>query len=76
MQQVTLSRRNLLTLLARLEQGKDPYIIKPRGALGFVSIAVESDAEHYKDRDPGPMSPETERVIREFECLLAARHFL
>jgi hypothetical protein len=67
-----LSRRNLLTLLAKLEDGKDAFLVKPHEGI----VTAEHDAVAYKDRDPGPLSPETERSIQELESLLALRTFL
>ena len=67
-----LSRRNLLTLLAQLENGENPIIVKPGGGV----VTVESDAVHYAVRDPGPMSAKTEHTVREFEGLLTLRSFL
>jgi hypothetical protein len=72
MDQITLSRRNVLYLLSKLERGGQAYIIKPHGPI----VAAEPDAIHYKDRDPGPFSDETERDVREIESLLALCHFL
>jgi len=63
---VTLSRRNLLTLLAKLD-GHPPNsactIVLPGGGEGpgLVVRAEENDA-HYQARPepPGPMHPDTE----------------
>jgi hypothetical protein len=68
---MTLSRRNLLTLLAKLEDGKDAVLRS-----GGEVVIAEHDAVHYKDRDPGPLSRATERSIQELESLLALRTFL
>lgn len=60
---VELTRRNLNTLLAKLN-GNPPdsacTILAP-GTTFFVK-AVE-DSEHYTDRSPGIMHPDTERVL-------------
>ena len=57
---ITLSRRNLLTLLHRLVM---PYrqatIYKPDGNL----VIAEDDVVHYKGRAPGPMHPRDEQFI-------------
>ena len=60
MSMVTLSRRNLLTLLAKLEiPGSSRTIIKPDGTY----VIAEPDELHYQGRvPPGPMTPETEEI--------------
>ncbi len=65
---LTLSQRNLLTLLAKLQiPGSRCTIIKPGGTV----VIAESDEIHYKDRcPPGPMSPDTEAFIRRLEEFL------
>lgn len=58
-----LTRRNLNALLAKLD-GNPPNsactIVAPEG--GFYVKAVE-DAEHYANRAPGVMHPDTEQKI-------------
>lgn len=60
---IELTRRNLLSLLAKLD-GNPPYsactILAPGGT--FFVKAVE-DAEHYTDRAPGHMHEDTEAVL-------------
>lgn len=62
--QIILSRRNLLTLLSKLDRKKAGEItactiVKPNN---IVVIAAE-DEEVYKDRAPGPIHPrDKERV--------------
>jgi hypothetical protein len=66
---VTLSRRNLLSLLAKLEEpGSHRTIIKPDG----VMVIAESDELHYGNRffPPGPMSPSTERLAAYLDSCL------
>ncbi len=64
---ITLSRRNLLTLLAKL----DGYPHKSMGVIwratdsGNLFVHAEEDAVHYADRQYGVMHPTTERRIRE-----------
>lgn len=55
---VRLSRRNLLTLLAKLEIcGSSCTIIKPDG----TAVVAEPDEIHYVDRcEPGEVTEETE----------------
>ena len=68
-EQIYLSRRNLLTLLSKLDRakkGEETFctIIKqnspnskcPQNLDVCVVTAVE-DEEYYKDRKPGPMHP-------------------
>jgi hypothetical protein len=56
---VTLSRRNLLCLLAKLEiPGSQRSIVKGDGTM----IVAEPDELHYLGRQPGPMAPDTESL--------------
>jgi hypothetical protein len=69
---VTLSKRNLLALLSKLDwpeskrtlvAGVTPRDDNPRGFM--VAVSAESDEEHYRDRiAPGEMHPRTEAAIR------------
>ena len=64
MQEVTLSRRNLLTLLAQLDiPGSQRTIIKPGG----IVVTAESDEVVYAGRQPGRMHPQIEALIDEIE---------
>jgi len=68
-EEFALSRRNLLSLLAKLEiPGSTCVIIKPPG----VAIVAVPDEVYYKDRPggPGPMTPETEAFVQDFEDAL------
>ena len=61
---VTLSRRNLLTLLAKLDiPGSERTIIKPGG----IIVTAEQDEVVYAGRQPGRMEPQTEALIEEME---------
>ncbi len=61
---VTLSRRNLLALLAKLDEPDSMRtILRDCGDLRLV-LRAEDDAVHYADREPGPMTPTTEAGIR------------
>ena len=68
--EVVLSRRNLLTLLAKLD-GFPPnsscYLAFFDYEIPALFVRAESDAEHYGRRDtpPGPMHPATEERIRQ-----------
>jgi len=67
---VTLSRRNLLALLHKLEMpGSHRRIIKPTPA-GNVLVSVITDEEAYRNRAPGPMHPDTEEFIVQMEKAL------
>lgn len=61
-----LSRRNLMSLLAKLD-GSPPRsrctIIGGSEALGWTVVA-EEDEVHYADRYPGEMHPQTEEALR------------
>ena len=75
MEQVFLSRRNLLTLLSKLDRSKrgevtDCTIIKkdashkkyPQTAPYIMVMAVE-DEDYYTDRDPGSVHPKDDPKI-------------
>ena len=68
-QSVTLSRRNLLTLLSMLELDGHKTLTKP-GPLGPTLVSVLSDEEAYRNREAGPMSPWREMFIRLMEDAL------
>ena len=59
---IELTRRNLLTLLAKLDGNPDGSSCTI-GREGWWIKAVE-DSVHYSDRPAGQMDPETERAIR------------
>ena len=61
---VTLSRRNLLALLAKLDMpGSHRTIVKP----GEIVVTAEPDEIVYAGRKPGRMDPQTEARINEME---------
>lgn len=67
MNEIRLSRRNLMTLLHKLEMtGSERTIIKPCGDVDLVVIA-EHDEDHYHDRRAGRVHPDTEEFISEWE---------
>jgi hypothetical protein len=63
---VVLSRRNLLTLLAKLDiPGSHCTIVKPDGTV----VVAEPDEVHYANRpNPGIMSEETEARVAGIEA--------
>jgi hypothetical protein len=66
---VKLSRRNILTLLHKLEMdGSACSIIKPDDTV----VMVEPDEIHYEGRENGPgvMHPETEQFVADMEAAL------
>lgn len=68
--EVKLSRRNILSLLHKLHMpGSARTIIKPVGDID-VAVIVEPDDEHYGNRVPGPMHPETERFVKAVETAI------
>ena len=78
---VTLSRRNLLALLAKLDELCSARTLTSGNAYwreqatdGVVlAVRAESDAEHYRDRPlPGQMTIETEAAIRWAEARTSA----
>jgi len=66
--EVTLSRRNLLALLQKLEMsGSARTLVSDDCPAGLeLVVRAEDDDEHYRRRDlpPGPMHPRTESFIR------------
>ena len=61
--EVTLSRRNLLALLHKLDwKGSARTIQKYQDGL-VLSIVAEDDYEHYGDGEAGVMHDETEQFI-------------
>lgn len=64
---VVLSRRNLRSLLAKLDgdPGHSACQITRETDLGLVIVTAEEDDVHYQGRTPGPMHPDTEGVLRE-----------
>lgn len=64
---VTLSRRNLLGLLAKLDDPTSHRTLVKDEAGGLrLVVHAEEDAEHYQGRPeggPGPMVERTERAI-------------
>lgn len=75
MEQVYLSRRNLLTLLSKLnrkakgeptactllkQDNKHP--VYPQ-TMSKIMITALEDEEYYKDREPGPVNPIDEAAI-------------
>jgi hypothetical protein len=74
---VTLSRRNLRALNAKMERHGSLAAILSRNAydhggnwLDDIALVVcaEPDAEHYADREPpGTMLPDTEAALRRID---------
>ena len=61
--EVTLSKRNLLALLHKLEMEGSAWTLVTEGLI----VRCESDETHYADRDvpPGQMHPQTEAFLKE-----------
>lgn len=58
---IALSRRNLLSLLHKLDMpGSQRTLVAHEGT--FV-VTVQDDDEHYKGREAGPVHPETEAFV-------------
>lgn len=63
---VTLSRRNLRSLLLKLdEKGSLRTIVRSCDDDIMVSITAEEDTDHYGERVPGVMSFRTERSLAQ-----------
>ena len=66
---LVLSRRNLLTLLAKLDE---PYSHRTLykmmdGPGSYFIVTAEEDSDHYIGRSAGPMSPLTEATLKEYQ---------
>jgi len=60
---VTLSRRNLMALLAKLDGypvSSECEIARHQDNFGWFSVKAEEDDVHYNGRVAGPMHPDTE----------------
>lgn len=64
---VTLSRRNLQTLLLKLDVDRSERTIVRRcedgDELHYLSVKAEEDDEHYGEREPGRMHPREESQL-------------
>lgn len=63
---VTLSKRNLLSLLTKLDmQGSHRTIFTLDNPHAVLVVTAETDEQHYGDREypPGEMHPQTEADI-------------
>lgn len=66
MKTIVLSRRNLLTLLSKLDRVRDGEesactLIKSDGTI----ISAEEDSDHYANRTPGSIHPRDEELLPE-----------
>lgn len=52
---VTLSRRNLVTLLNKLDRPDSLRTLYRDTDDGMLIVKAETDDEHYQDREPGPV---------------------
>ena len=57
---VTLSRRNLRTLLLKLDEPESAKTIMKHTDAGLVFVRAEDDEGHYDGRRPGEMHPREE----------------
>jgi hypothetical protein len=64
---VALSRRNLLTLLHMLDDPDSSKVLHKPTPVGPVMVSPITDEEAYRNRAPGPMSPEREKFIHRME---------
>jgi hypothetical protein len=65
---ITLSRRNLLSFLHKLDKpGSARTLVGGTDRCGdsIVIIRAENDDEHYAGSQAGPMTPDTEAFIRQ-----------
>ncbi len=73
MQIIELSQRNLLTLLHKLTVPGSAATLQKPTPDGYVMIHAVADEVAYKDRNAGPMSPDTEQFVAEMKAFLALR---
>lgn len=50
---VTLSRRNVESLLAQLDSGRENFLQRSTESGVVVTVIPEEDDVHYRDREPG-----------------------
>lgn len=60
---LVLSRRNLLSLLVKLDQGDSARTLVKDFPSARVVITSEDDPTHYAETTPGPMSAQTEEEL-------------
>jgi len=64
---VTLSKRNLIALLSKINDKDSHRTLLREVANGEILVVkIEDDVNHYGDRTPGSMSDRTERDIINF----------
>jgi hypothetical protein len=63
--EVRLSKRNLLALLDKVDDPGSLTTLVRRTKAGLLIVKAEPDAEHYGDREPGPMSERSEAAIQQ-----------
>jgi hypothetical protein len=64
--EIKLSRRNLLSLLHKLDWDDSACTIQKSQGQISLTIVGESDDEHYGESEAGVMHDETERFIEEY----------
>jgi hypothetical protein len=71
---VTLSRRNVLSLLHKLDRNEEEGVkaartLMRRADSGYIlTIVVEEDGDHYDGREPGCMGSDIEAKLTREEC--------
>jgi hypothetical protein len=61
---VTLSRRNLMTLLLKLDEPNSVRTLERLTESGdYLRVTAEDDLQHYGDRQPGRMHPREEERL-------------
>lgn len=60
---ISLSERNLRTLLAKLDEPESARTLYRRTFEGLLIVTAEKDEEHYKDREPGEVHPREEAKL-------------
>jgi hypothetical protein len=64
--EVTLSKRNLQTLLLKLDvPGSERTLVRTVDSGMNLRVTAEHDDVHYRDREPGPVHPREEEKLRK-----------
>lgn len=71
---VVLSKRNLLALLHKVDlpEGESHRTLARDTEEGVIIVTAEPDDQHYGDRIPGPVTPDTDAFIRGYEGVQTA----
>ena len=66
--ELTLSERNLKTLLMGMEKGAEDNLVTRLTEFGVFTVRGESDKDHYAKRNAGRMDDATNLILDVCEC--------